>query len=187
MRRRILETMRFYQEASPNLEPTAKINWMQSGWMCCGAESSFDWRNYNMYGAGSGLPQSYNNLYNNHPNSNFFSNQYQQLNDNNQAYLGNQYVANMNYNNMNRVPDTCCTQPYYNCGKQGNRWPNSGNMYGRNDNIYTQGCMTMYYPRWLRDIRFISGFCTSVAGLGLVVTFGFLGLYFFHKRRTVYG
>lgn len=177
--------MRFYQEASPNIEPTAKIDWMQRNWMCCGAESSYDWRAHYLHGGGSGLPQNNNNIYNHHPNSNFFSNQQQQLDNN--VYFGNQYVANMNYPNAHRTPDSCCTRPYYNCGKQGNRWPDAGNMYGQNNHIYTQGCMSMYYPRWLRDIQFISCFCTSVAGLGLLLTLGFLGLHFFVKKRTYYG
>lgn len=176
--------MRFYQEATPGNEATAKIDWVQSGWMCCGAESSYDWRNHYMYGGGSGLPQNNNNVYNRHPNSNFFSNQQLQMDNN--VYFGNQFVAGINYPYMHRTPDTCCVRPYYNCGKQGNRWPNSGNQYGRNDDIYTQGCMSMYYPRWLRDIRFLSGFCTGVSAIALVLTVGFIGLYFFVKKRTVY-
>lgn len=186
VRRNILETMRFYVEASPGNEATAKIDWMQSGWMCCGAESSFDWRSFSLYGGGSGLPQNNYNQYNRHPNSNIYSNQ-QQYKIDNQMYFGNQYEANINYQNMQRTPDSCCVQPYYNCGKSGNRWPNSGNMYGQNNDIYTQGCMSMFYPRWLRDIRFISGFCTGVSGFILLMTLGFTGLYFFLKRRTVYG
>lgn len=187
VRRRILETMRFYVESVPSNEATRKIDWMQSGWRCCGAESSFDWRNYYLYGGGSGLPQNNYNTYNRHPNSNFFQPQQQQLNIDNQVYFGNQFVANVNYPQMSRTPDSCCVAPYYNCGKQGNRWPNSGNMYGQNNDIYTQGCMSMFYPRWLRDLRFVAGFCTGVAVIGLILSVLFLGLYFFIKKKTVYG
>lgn len=177
--------MRFYVESNQENEATQKIDWLQTTYQCCGVESSQDWRAYNLYGGGSGMPQS-NVNYNRHPNSNFYSNQQQLLQQTNQIYFGNQFLANVNYPFMDKTPDSCCTRWFYNCGKTGNRWPNSGNMYGQNLEIYTQGCMSTYYYRWVRDVRFISGLCVAVSCLAVVSSVLFAGLYFFLKKRATY-
>lgn len=187
IRRNIRETTMYYNENNPNDYATAKIDWLQRKFSCCGIDSSQDWREYFLYGRGSGAGVD-NHIYQQHPNQNLYGTQVQQQQQGivNQQIYANPFNANINVPYIDTVPDSCCVKHYYNCGKEGNRRPNSGNMYGQNYLIYTQGCLSWYVQRYTRDLVFVAGFTVAVSVLGLVACLAFIGLYVFIKKRSVY-
>ena len=78
-----------YQEANTNKEDTARINWLQSTYRCCGIYTPNDW---NLY---------YTNCLGN------------------LAYTGNAAPSTSANSlvTVNYVPDSCCITPAFNCGK----------------------------------------------------------------------
>lgn len=187
IRLNFIDTLQYYEESRPQNYATAKIDWLQTTYTCCGLESSQDWRIYYLYGRGSGAGAD-QNLYQHHPNENFFGTpmQLQQKGNIFSGLFANPFSASINSKFMDTVPDSCCVRRYFNCGKEGNRVPDAGNMYGRNYHIYTQGCFSWYIPRIQRDYIFIAGFSLGLSIIGLVFSLVFIGLFFFLKKRTLY-
>jgi hypothetical protein len=201
VRENMQETIRNYDQSSPSNFATAKINWVQQTFNCCGIASYQDWRSFflNSYGP-------------------YGSQQQQQPN-----YYLNQVNGNLNVPYTDNVPDSCCVQVYANCGKNFNQYPSSlVNLYGQNNylgnnvnmggsnypvnggvnggtgygnwgfnsnkvqnnNIYTSGCLQQYLHRNYRDLVFVAAYSFGVSAFGIIACVVYIILYFMSLKRT---
>lgn len=111
IRYNFMDTLQWYEESRATSYATAKIDWLQTTYTCCGLESSQDWRAFYLYGRGSGAgPDLHLNQH--HPNENFFGTPLQ-LQQQGNVYSGlhaNPFSASINSKYIDQVPDSCCVR-----------------------------------------------------------------------------
>lgn len=161
VRQNYLLTVNAYDEKNLNKYETKKIDWLQGTFKCCGLNSYVDWQSFYLYGgiggAGGGP------VYNNHAMN-----------------WNDKWSVNNNLPYVNNVPDSCCIQPQYNCGKQftvsvnnydqvnynnnnnNNNQQAPFNSFNRQPNSYsyntinTNGCLQFYLDKFSTDVVFLS-------------------------------
>jgi hypothetical protein len=125
---------------------------LQTRFNCCGIYSASDWRTIFLFGG-----------------------QYQPVN-----YV-DQWSVNNNLPYIDNVPDSCCVNPSYNCGKRANSFnmpPNTFNSFNsynsfndfannRNNLIYSKGCQQAYIVQFSRDMSFLGILCIVLSGIAL--------------------
>jgi hypothetical protein len=136
-RKNMLFVARRYDERNQYLHDTKKFNWVQMRFNCCGIDSYNDWRSVIPYRGAQNLPVNYVNNYN----------------------------FDSRYPYMDNVPDSCCINPSYNCGKQLNVFGKDRNMF-----INTRGCLPIYNEFFSRDVIFTSALSLTASLVIMVLS-----------------
>jgi hypothetical protein len=160
VRENMYTTARKYDERDSYRFETLKMDWLQSRFNCCGIVSYSDWRALFLYGG-----------------------EYKPINF-------NQWDINNKLPYVDNVPDSCCVNRMYNCGKNyRNPPPSNGMIYYNNYNynmgnqIYMKGCHDIFINVFLRDIVFLAGLAMGTSSLCLVLWFLLVCVYIVNRFR----
>lgn len=159
-------TLQGYRDNERDRFETLKFDWIQTRFNCCGINSYSDWRAFFLYG-GSYKPVNYIN----------------------------QWSINNNLPYTDSVPDSCCVNKMYNCGKQyrnpasydNNNYNQNSyqgyNSYQLDSQINVKGCLSIYLAQFSKDIVFLAGLAMGTSSLCLVIWFLLLCVLIVKKLR----
>lgn len=149
------EQFKLYDERKKENYYTMKIDWIQQNFNCCGIQAYSDWRSILVLGS---------------------TGQFQSVN------FVNQWMVNNNLPYMDDVPDSCCINKIFNCGKisSNNFQPND-----RNRIIYTMGCLESYMNKYHKHIIFLAGLTVGVSAFVLSSFLFYSFCYFIFKLRYI--
>lgn len=152
-RQNMNEQFVLYNERETDNYNTRKIDWTHQNFNCCGVQSYLDWRSIFVLGS---------------------TGQFQEI------IFANQWTVNKNLPYKDHVPDSCCINRAFNCGKMfaGNFQPND-----RSRIIYTQGCLDNYVNKIQKHIIFLAGLTVAVSAFVLASFVFYTFTYFVFKMR----
>jgi hypothetical protein len=157
-RQNMISIARRYDDRLPNSHVNRKIDWLQNRFMCCGVDSYGDWRSL----------------------LRFFTNYDREYENGPVRYINNLDLQ-QKYPYIDDVPDSCCINIGYNCGK-------SVNVFGKDRGtiINTRGCFQIYSEKFSQDLTFVCSLSITISLLILIIAVLLLIGYNMINRNRLY-
>lgn len=149
----MMETFKKYDDKNLQKFETKKVDWLHQRFNCCGINSYTDWKSYYLYG-GQFKPTNY----------------------------VDQWTINFNLPYMDHVPDSCCVNQAFSCGKlyANNVYPSTTD---RSSVIYVKGCFYNYLNQFSKHIVFLAGLSVAVSSIEFVLWIVLVAVYLVFRVR----